>query len=58
MNLNNFKPCKECRRFDECYKGVRCLATYDVHEASVSERIFNIFIYDDDCFEEVDDERV
>lgn len=55
MNMNNFKPCKECRRFNECYKGARCLATYDVHEASVLERIFNIFVYDDDCFEEVDD---
>lgn len=52
MDLTNIKPCVECRHYGECYRGVRCLSNRDAHEASVVERIINIFVYGEDCFEE------
>lgn len=58
MDLTNIKPCVECGHYGECYRGARCLSNRAAHEESVIERIINIFVYGDDCFEEVDDERL
>ena len=55
MDLTNIKPCVDCANFGECYRGARCLSNRDAHEASVTERIINIFVHGEDCFEEVDD---
>lgn len=54
MDLTNIKPCVECRHYDVCYRGARCLSNRAAHEATVTERIINIFVYGDDCFEEGD----
>lgn len=54
MDLTNIKPCVECKNYGECYRDARCLSNSAAHEASVSERIINIFVYGGDCFEEGD----
>lgn len=48
MDLTNIKPCVECAKWD------RCPADF----LRIDNRVYNLFVEGEDCFEEVDDGKV